>query len=97
MEDSNVKGGVEGLFRDKIFAAVSPLPKGQNAKEEGRGGGEERRGEGDAVGGRLSVPLFNERVSEREEGVALEITNERGRGTWDRGGWILISATFFLL
>ena len=45
MEDSNVKGGVEGLFRDKIFAAVSPLPKGQNAKEEGRGGGEERRGE----------------------------------------------------
>ena len=83
-----MKGGVEGLFRDKIFAAVSPLPKGQNAKEEGR--------EGDAVRGRLSVPLFNERVSEREEGVALEITNERGRGTWDRGGWILISATFFL-
>ena len=41
-EDSNMKGGVEGLFRDKIFAAVSPLPKGQNAKEEGRGGGEER-------------------------------------------------------
>ena len=37
-----MKGGVEGLFWDKIFAAVSPLPKGQNAKEEGRGGGEER-------------------------------------------------------